>query len=253
MFAAEPKTKARELLDKVNALSIEERRNEFVVKSLKRAAERLTKGPEATAADFEVLGAVEALLRNRKGVRSAFTNALSRTQDNFITFLNYSLSLEEVGYIEESVHYARDAHILRPGDLDGIDRFVNVSALFGQFQTSFDLTHKWEKERPGERHWRSNFLEACVQLLSEVGVSQETTSSMVGMAYDIVNAKDLTLDSQSIEILSDEYDNWISYVINLRESQDITFDANLCLIEQLSKTTLGYDSKGVFSIRIGAK
>lgn len=253
MFAAHQKTKSSELLDELNRLSVEDKRNQFRLHAIKREAEYLTRHPDSSPEDFVALGAVNAYLNSYQDARRAFRNALARSPNDYYVLLNYATALDVLGRLDKAIEYAHEANQIRPGDLAAIDCLIRSYIHSAQFRAANDFICQWRKEKPNEPHPQSDFVEECVLLMDEYDVADETTLSFVRLGFDIVIEKDLPMAGVSIELLSDEYSKWITYIIKLDETLDDAFDYTLLLFDRLSTTTLASEAKGIFSIKFEAR
>src|SRR3989344_2436531 len=118
----QPKTQASELIDRLNDLIRRDERSDFVLKQIRRDADRLKKIDAATS--YLLLGMVACLERNITATREFHEKAL-KLRDDFVTNSNYATSLYRIGAIIEAISYRERAVKLEPGNLTVLEKLID--------------------------------------------------------------------------------------------------------------------------------
>lgn len=122
------KIKAGSLLDRINCVaSSASQPDEFTLYTLRRDADRWLSMAPGNPETYISRGAVAALEGDAETAHDMFHCALERFGYTPYILLNYSVTLERLGLLQEACDYALAAHTKAPDDEDILNRALMLT------------------------------------------------------------------------------------------------------------------------------
>lgn len=216
---AAPKTKASELIEKVNALLNREERDEFTLRKIKIEAEKLR--PSNAFSAYVLLGMLASLEDDVDEMRANHLAALKLRPNDPVGNLNYSTSLVHLGFYSEAREYALKAYEGNRGSATFLSLLIDRCYKSGRVQQAKGWIHEWETLNPEQDHDLKNSILAANELLKEDGIGDEVVEELVELSLDVLRRNNFHPDGVDIEFLADEDSRWLNYTFIVRQSPDI--------------------------------
>lgn len=211
MSKAQPKTKAEGLFNTIETLSLEERKDQLTLKRLAREAKSLALVD--AVASYICLGTLSFYENKPEEVKNLFTKAIKIFHGDSTLFRNYAVTLGEMGFYKEHLHYANTAYELDQANLDCLNMAIFGNTLNGHFETANELLIKASKLR-----FNSDQITAAnniLQFMRSNSISPAEFLKLQDTAYSLLHSKNIFIMKPSLEISEDEDSTCLSYQILL--------------------------------------
>lgn len=233
---SQPKTKASELVERLNDLIHRNEYSDFVLKQIRRDADSLKKSDVATS--FLLLGMVASLEHNLTESREYHEKAL-KLCDNFVTNSNYATSLHRLGAITEATRYLERALKFEPENLSTLDKLINNAIAACRFRYAQKLVNRWNSMSPSEQHSDEEMINDFVSVVNEHKVSDEEAKSLLTLASTHLLTSGATLHFASsgsyLYVFEEDSDRWIDYNFIVDKGVDDIVEMNCGLADLVAE------------------
>lgn len=230
MSTPQPKTKAEELFNTIETLSLEERKDQLALKRLAREAKSLASAD--AVASYICLGALSFYENKPEEVKNLFTKAIKISPGDPTLFRNYAVTLGEMGFYKEHLQYANTAYELGQANLDCLNTAIFGNTLNGHFETANELLIKASKLRlNSDRITSANNILAFIRNNS---ISPSDFVKLQDTAYSLLHSRNIFIMKPSLEILEDEDSMFLSYEILLDKPVNEIVDLSVMLAGKLA-------------------
>ena len=213
-MVAKPKSKASQLLKQINALRIQEERDEFTLRKIKKEVEDLR--ATDTIAAYILLGGLAVIERDVAGMRDNYSKALKMHPDDVEAIINYSTSLLHLGFYTEARVFAEKAYLADQADLEILDYLIDRSWVSGRIRDARKWLERWDDVNPKNAHARAEIISDATELLDEDGVTDDDVESLLQLNMSVLHAQMVYPSSAVGETLEDEDSCWLSYFFEIR-------------------------------------
>lgn len=211
MSKPQPKSKAEELLDKILALSLEERKNAFTLKLLAKEAQSIASVDPVVS--YRCMGVISVFENKPDDAKRLFTNAIKISQGNSIPLQNYSVMLGQMGFYRESLQYADKAYKLNKSDLDNLETALFANFLNGEFDATHELILEASKLRFDSK--RITSANNALEFVRSNSISPAEFLKLQDTAYSLLHSKNIFIMKPTLTICEDEDSMFLSYQILL--------------------------------------
>lgn len=224
---SQPKTQASDLIDRLNDLIRRDERSDFVLKQIRRDADRLKKIDAATS--YLLLGMVACLERNIAATREFHEKAL-RLRDDFVTNSNYATSLYKIGAITEATGYRERAVKLEPENITALEKLIDNAVAICRFRYAQRLIDKWKSLNPNKQYDKEEMINNFVTVMNERKISDEEAESFIKLAstHMLTSGAFLSFGKSGCEldVLEEDADRWIDYCFMVDRGVDDVVEMN---------------------------
>jgi tetratricopeptide (TPR) repeat protein len=227
-----PKTAGDALIERVNHLLENNERNEFILRSVKKEAEALTKSDAFQA--YLVLGMIACLERNLETVRDFHSRAL-KIHDNFIANINYATSLSNLGAYSEAISYYEKAVRQQPENIKALDDFIDAEFNALHFLSAKKLLEKWKKLIPEKKHRHEILIDKVLTTFNKKAISDEEAGNLHGIATDIIYRNKATHAGNTILVLEEDNAEWVDYEILVKKDVAAVVEMNCSLADRAAE------------------
>ncbi|MEN8214966.1 MAG: hypothetical protein ABFS56_01015 [Pseudomonadota bacterium] len=239
MSNSQPLAASSKLLEQVTDIQIKKNKDEFSLYRLRREAESLVKRA-GQPSDYVVLGAIQTLLNYPNKVRDTFNQAISLFPTEHQLYVNYSVSLSNLGLMSDAITYAVRAYEMCPGDLFIVNHLIGCYIGNGQLAAAKKWCGKWHQEKPQEPHKFSRVIEGAIKILETSHVSEDAVTSLFQMAYSVLHDNNIYyIPDRELYIQQDDESVWIAFRIDVLRPVDEVVDLSVALAERFAETDLG--------------
>jgi tetratricopeptide (TPR) repeat protein len=232
----QPKEAAYELIEHLNDLVLRGERDELAIHRVKREAERLKNTDPASA--YLLLGMVACLERDLSSSRKYHQKALNARND-FVTNINFALSLARLGAISEATPYFERAVKIQPENITALEMLIDNVLTACRFRCTRDLLRKWKSLNPDKEHRLEKDIVNYVSILEGNKVSDEEAETLLKLASDQMLANSLypsfTNPVAEIEIFEEDSIKWVDYSINIQGKVDDVVEMNCRLADVVAE------------------
>lgn len=244
MSQPQPKSKAEELFNIIETLSLEERKDQLTLKRLAREAKSLASVD--AVASYICLGTISFYENKPEEVKNLFTKAIKISPGDSSLFRNYAVTLGEMGFYKEHLQYANTAYKLDQADLNCLDELTFGNTLNGNFDTAFELLLRVSKLRFNSA--RITSANDILQFILSSSISPSDFVKLQDVAYSLLHSRDIFIMKPSLEILEDEDSMFLSYEILLDKPVSEIVDLSVMLAEALAHEPSLNDISGKINI-----
>ncbi|VAX19797.1 hypothetical protein MNBD_NITROSPINAE02-2166 [hydrothermal vent metagenome] len=232
-MTAQPKLKLNEIVEKINKLSLADRKNTFLLGQIKRDAQTLRKN-DALSASI-ILGMVASIENNIDEMRSHHENALRINESDFFANINYAASLWKTWFLSEANDYYLKAYETNPSDYRVILNLVNNLLFMGRFKDANSWLIKLEKQFPDGQRDAKKFIEEALDFLNENKISEKDIKSYLDLAVSVLHSQGIFFTGRDVSFSEDEESRSISYEIKLDLPVRQIVDLNWKFAEKLAE------------------
>jgi tetratricopeptide (TPR) repeat protein len=244
MSKAQPKTKAEELLGKILALSLEERKNELTLKRLTKAAQALASVDPADS--YVCQGTISFYDNKPDDARQYFAKAIKLSHRDSIPVYNFAIMLADMGFYNEHLQYADTAYKLNKTDPVFLVAALRANIVNGKFDTARELLLSASKLRLNSD--RITMLNNILQFIQGNSISPSDFVKLQDTAYDLLHSQKIFIMKPTLEILEDEDSIFLSYEILLDKPVMEIVDLSVMLAEALAREPSLNDISGKINI-----
>jgi tetratricopeptide (TPR) repeat protein len=239
MKQSQPLAASSQLLKQVTEIHRKKNQDEVSLYRLRREAESLVKR-SGQPSDYVVLGAIQTLLNYPDKVRDSFDLAINLFPTEYPLYVNYSVSLNNSGLIDQAITYAVMAYEMCPGDLFIINHLINCYIGNGQLALAQKWCEKWQQQKPQEPHKISQVIERALQILETANVSEKVVISFFKIAYSVLHDNGIYyLPDRNLYLQQDDESEWIAFQIDILRPVDEVVDLSVALAERFAETDIG--------------
>lgn len=215
-----PAKKSSELIKQLNKLTVQETPSEFELRRIQSEAKKLISVD--AAGSYLLLGMVHALREQPEEMRAAHENAirLASQEDLVDAYDNYSVSLDRLGFRDESYKILKKAYQYAQNDPSLVGRLVNLALLTGYFNEAVEWEKAYSKLKPSEPHTHRFTILKLEDFITARGLRDEITSAYIKTACDLLQDYGITKYIQEGEIHEDGESEWIGLSFCMDESTD---------------------------------
>lgn len=246
-MSGQPKLKVNDLVEQLNVLVREERRNEFELASFRREAEKLIHADPLSA--HLILGMIASLDHRIADMRRHHEIAVRLDESNILVFTNYATSLRNTGYYSEARNLAEKALELAPQNpyilLDCITNNVcafRINSARERLEQLTDVDPDLYSDQ-GQLVNLSDFSRAHALADGELEMLQKE-------ATRLVQDKQIYHMHGSVELVEDEEAMWVTYTLRVDELLHKVVEADFELAEILTNLELSEAIKKSATINI---
>jgi tetratricopeptide (TPR) repeat protein len=227
----QPKTRAGELLDKINTLSADDRGNEFLLMSLAREARQVL-GTGEIAFGNMMLGALAAMRQDVSQARAFHEKAVNAEPRNPDILINYAISLYRLGALDDSIEMANRAWKLDESREDVHELLVQLTSSGGRLR---DAAQCLREVNSMPESYTADIKDAA-SLLAERGISDDAASAIVRAAFAVVPP--LSLESVGNRVAADDETKWVDFALKVNGSLEKIMELNFTFAERMAELTL---------------
>lgn len=211
---ATPKTKASELIEKINALLHQEERDEFTLRKTKSEAENLRSSDAFSA--YVSLGMLASLENDENGMRKNHLAALKLQPNDSNGNLNYSTSLNNLGFYSEAKEYAHNAYEGNRGNSTILSYLIERCFKSGRVSEARNWLEKWETEFPKGACESKEIILKASKLLDSHGVNDDDVEKLVNLSSSVLHRHQIYPHRAKTETLTDEESHWLNYTLEVQ-------------------------------------
>ena len=211
---AKPKSKASQLIEQVNALRLQEERDDFTLRKIRKEVEDL----RATDAysTYMLLGMLASIEHDINGVRKYHSKALKMHPNDLEANTNYSTSLGHLGFYTEAREFAEKAYLADQADLELLDFLIEQSWVSGRIRDAHKWLERWDAVTPKDADPRSEIISEASELLDEDGVSDDDVEKLLQLKMSVLHKQEIYPSDSLIDTLEDEESRWLNYFFEVR-------------------------------------
>lgn len=233
-MSPEPKPKGKELIEKINKLTPQDRKNTILIKRLKNEAEALKRTDAFRA--YRILGMLSCIEGEIPSMHSYHTKALSLEPNNYNANYDYAVSLFNIGQFSEAIGYAKKVKDANPISI--LEFLIESSGVAGHFSDSMKWIGEWKKINPNKKHRVEELTKQIISLMKENKTLSKDVDRLQKLAHSILLENNMHITKKRMEILEDEESKWLSYMILMDEPVSEIVDLNEELAERLAEENL---------------
>jgi len=235
-MSPEPKLKSEELVERINKLTQEDRKNVFKINALRKEAEALIKNDPFNA--YMILGALSGIEAKIDEVRDYFNRSIKISPNNYYGYYSFAKALHNNGFYSEASPYAIKANELNPGNTDILNFLVNNCCSSGRYRDANDWLKKWGRAMPKRQHKDANALEQINYFVSDKEINDDDVEHLQLIAFDLLNEYGIFGHNGGVQMLSDEESSWVSHELKIIRPVAEIVDLNEKLAEKLAGENL---------------
>ena len=230
------KTKASQLIERINALRRQEEMDEFTLRKIRKEVEALQLSDAFNA--YILFGSLASIEQDLDGVRDNYSKALKMRPDDRDANINYSISLNNLGFFTEAREFAEKAYPADQADLVLLDYLINRSWVSGRIRDAQKWLERWDIVNPKSANELTEFISNASELLDENGVSDDDVERLLQLKISVLH-KQKIYPSRSIgETLEDEDSCWLNYFFEVRLPPKEVVELNFKAAEKLAKSDI---------------
>jgi Tfp pilus assembly protein PilF len=226
------KTKAHELLSRINALS-ESNIPSNALSDIEHEAKALLRLEREPVVAYVVLGTVACLRKDVKEMKDYFGHALELAKNDPWVLSNFSISLFKLCLFDEAKNYALQVYKLS-GRQDSrmLLMLIDTAAFSGKIREASSFVAESDKKTPHSSHPISADVKKAREILQRHEISDEDAERFLKTAYNILNQRGYHADSVDFRLLGGE----ILYRVNVNNVDiDSIVDMNFSLANSLAE------------------
>jgi tetratricopeptide (TPR) repeat protein len=233
MTTPQPATRSTELLAQINSLSVRDRDNNFLLKSLERQVRQVL-GTGDFAGGYTLLGALAAVRGNVEEVRSHHAKAASAAPGDPRIFRNYAISLLKLGLIDEAIAMADRSWQLDKGQSDNFSLLIQMILHAGRIQEALERLHA--EEVSGEDNTQVAELESAAKFLATHGIGDSISGVIAGAALQV--APPISITGVQNRVATDDETTWVDFALCVDDSFEKVMELNRTLADRMAELTL---------------
>lgn len=231
-----PKTKASELIDKLNDLLHQEERDEFTLRKIKKEAENLMSSDAFNA--YILLGMLASLENDVDAMRKNYLAALKLRPNDWDANFNYSTSLNNLCFVSEAREYAEKAYNGNRGNLTSLSFLIEISLKSGRIREARKWLKHFQALSPEEVNEDESLILEAHEMVVGSRVSDEYVEQLLELSFSIMRRNDITPKNFEIEILTDEESRWLNFTIEVPRPPAEVVNLDFEAAEQLAKSKI---------------
>jgi tetratricopeptide (TPR) repeat protein len=234
MTTRQPATRSTELLAQINSLSVRDRDNSFLLKSLERQVRQVL-GAGDFAGGYTLLGALAAVRGSVEEARSHHGKAASAAPGDPGIFRNYAISLLKLGLIDEAIAMADRSWRLDKSQGDNFSLLIQMILHTGRIQEALERLHA-EEEVSGEGSTLVAELESAAKFLATHGISDSISGVIAGAALQVVPP--ISITGVQNRVATDDETTWVDFALCVDDSFEKVMELNRTLADRMAELTL---------------
>lgn len=228
----QPRSKASDLLNRVNALAGAPDVDDLQLARIRRDAESLKAHDPAGA--FTVLGILSFLQRDIPAMRHQHGMAckLADAERYFEVCTHYAISLMNAGLAWEAMEQARNIWEARPDDLAALDLYLDAAFTSLHLATADSLIREREKRQPGRDDERLGAMKQVIRVAQERGFFANELAQ-IPRAIAPLFEDGLFVSQTQIAVSGEGGDTWLDMIHYTNRSPEAVADLNVMTAEMV--------------------
>lgn len=231
---ATPKTKASELIEKINALLHQEERDEFTLRKIRKGAENLRQSDAFNA--YVSLGMLASLENDADGMRTNHLAALKLQPNDPNANFNYSTSLNNLSFYSEARGYAEIACNGARESLEYLSLLIDISLKIGRIRDARKWLERFQLLSPKKANENESLILDANELLDDSGVSDENVEQLLEFSLSVLRRQDVIPKRFEIATLTDDESRWLNFTIIIPQQPREVVSLDFEVAEQLARS-----------------
>jgi len=250
MATGQAKTKAEELINRLNALVNQRHPSEFQVLQLQHQAESLRQSSFVEAAI--ALGAVATIRWDESEMRRQFDHAMQMRKGDHNLHANFARCLVRLNLHSEARRQYEQALQIQPSDKGVLADAIKACTWSGQFLRAKEYIERFNRLSADNPSEFGQFVAQAIELLKGTEVSEQQIDELVEIAMSVLRDAKISYISVNGRVLNDEESGFISieFLLDSTISRVVDFDDTLA--EKLAVSSPSGDLTNLISITFGA-
>ncbi|MBI5815464.1 MAG: hypothetical protein HZB29_07620 [Nitrospinae bacterium] len=244
-------SKAAELLERVSALSLQERRDSALLLRLSQEAEAMRSSDSLNT--ITSLAWISLYQNRIQEARNYYESALKQFPDEYMIHLNYAASLCAAGFFTDAYLQARLAHNINPKTPACVQLIIHILFASGRPHDALPWNNFLNKMKPhGNTAANLTGLDSIIKYMNTNNIGDDDFEVLQKKAFSVLHKNGVYFTNNQLNLLEDEDSQWISYEIfvdkpvaqivnlNIKHAESLAYEAQIP--KAASKITFIYTS-----------
>jgi len=233
-MTSQAKPKGVELVERINSFTSDDRKNTFLLESIKKEAKILVQSDPARA--YMILGMLSCFENDMSEVHSNHQNALKLSPSDYEANLNYAQSLHVTGYFSKAKEYAEK--IINKNPIGALNFLIKNSMMSCRFSDVLNWIDEYKKINPQQNHENEKLTKLITFLFKDKNIIDDDVEHLQKLAYSLLHKNEIYFTDKKMGILEDEESRWLSYMILMDEPVSRIVDLNEKLAKRMADENL---------------